>query len=158
MENSTYHARHPVATAALGLVALKLLAHLATAWLTPYEFHRDEFLYFAMGNHLRLLHMDFPPMSAMLAEAVRAVAGSSLFAYRILPTLFGTAIVGLAVMTAREMGGGRTAQVLTAIAVIFNPLFLRAASLFQPVVLDQFWWLLGFYALVRLGNSDDRRW
>jgi 4-amino-4-deoxy-L-arabinose transferase-like glycosyltransferase len=72
--------------------------------------------------------------------------------------LAGTAIVWLAVLAARELGGGRTAQVLTAAAVIFNPLFLRAASLFQPVVFDQFWWMLGFYALVRLGNSDDRKW
>ena len=150
--------RPPLAGVALALIALKLAMHLVAAWLTPFEFHRDEFLYFAMGNHLQLLRMDFPPMIAMLSEAVRAVAGSSLFAYRVLPALAGTAIAWLAVLTARELGGGRTAQVLTAVAVIFNPLFLRVASLFQPVVFDQFWWMLGFYALVRLGDSDDRKW
>ena len=150
--------RSALAVVALALIAFKLAAHVAAAWLTPFEFHRDEFLYFAMGNHLQFLRMDFPPMIAMLAEAVRAVAGSSLPAYRMVPAVVGTAIVWLAVLTARELGGGRTAQVLTAIAVIFNPLFLRAASLFQPVVLDQFWWMLGFHSLVRLGNSGDRRW
>lgn len=147
-----------LAVVALALIASKLAVHVAAAWLTPFEFHRDEFLYFAMGNHLQFLRMDFPPMIAMLAEAVRAVAGSSLVAYRIVPAAVGTAIVWLAVLTARELGGGRSAQVLTAVAVTFNPLFLRAASLFQPVVLDQFWWMLGFYSLVRLGNSGDRRW
>ncbi len=150
--------RTELAVVALALVALKLAIHLAAAAFTPYEFHRDEFLYFAMGNHLQLLRMDFPPMIAMLAEAVRAVAGSSLFAYRVVPALVGTGVVWLAVLTAREFGGGRTAQALTAVAAIFNPLFLRSASLFQPVVLDQFWWTLGFYALVRLGNSGDRKW
>ncbi len=150
--------RHALAVLAVALVAFKLAIHVVAAAITPFEFHRDEFLYFAMGNHLQLLRMDFPPMIAMLAEAVRAVAGSSLFAYRVVPALAGTGIVWLAVLTARELGGGRTAQVLTAVAVVFNPLFLRAASLFQPVVLDQFWWMLGFYALVRLGNSDDRKW
>ena len=147
-----------LAVAVLALVAFKLALHVAAAAFTPYELHRDEFLYFAMGSHLQLLRMDFPPLIAMLAEAVRAVAGSSLFAYRAVPALFGTGIVWLAVLTARELGGGRTAQVLTAVAVIFNPLFLRVASLFQPVVLDQFWWMLGFYALVRLGHSNDRKW
>ncbi len=150
--------RSDLAGIALALIVIKLAMHLMAAWLTPFEFHRDEFLYFAMGNHLQLFRMDFPPMIAMLSEAVRAIAGSSLFAYRALPALAGTAIVWLAVLTARELGGGRTAQVLAAVAVVFNPLFLRAASLFQPVVFDQFWWMLGFYALVRLGNSDDRRW
>lgn len=32
----------------------------------PYEIHRDAFLYFAMGEHLRFLAMDFPPAIAML--------------------------------------------------------------------------------------------
>lgn len=150
--------RPALAVVAVTFIVFKLAIHVFATAFTPYEFHRDEFLYFAMGNHLQLLRMDFPPMIAMLAEAVRAIAGSSLFAYRVLPALVGTAIVWLAVLTARELGGGRTAQVLTAVAVIFNPLFLRAASLFQPVVLDQFWWMLGFYALVRLGNSNDRKW
>lgn len=150
--------RSELAVVALALVAFKLAIHVAAAAFTPYGFHRDEFLYFAMGNHLRFLRMDFPPMIAMLAEAVRAVAGSSLLANRVVPALAGTAIVWLAVLSARELGGGQTAQVLTAVAAIFNPLFLRAASLFQPVVFDQFWWMLGFYALIRLGNSSDRKW
>ncbi len=158
MTHSPVVTRNPLAATALALAGLTLLVHVAATLLTPYEFHRDEFLYIAMGNHLRLLHMDFPPMIAMLSEAVRAVAGSSLFAYRAIPAVVGTAIVGLAILTAREMGGGRMAQVLTAVAMTFNPLFLRVASLFQPVVLDQFWWMLGFFALVRLGKSGDRRW
>lgn len=158
MATDAERGRTELAVVALALVAFKLAMHVAATVFTPYEFHRDEFLYIAMGNHLQLLRMDFPPLIAMLAEAVRAVSDSSLFAYRVVPALFGTGIVWLAVLTARELGGGRTAQVLTAIAVICNPLFLRVASLFQPVVLDQFWWMLGFYALVRLGHSSDRKW
>ena len=42
--------------------------------------------------------------------------------------------------------------------MLINPLFLRTASLFQPVVLDQLWWLLGFWALLRLINTEDPRW
>ncbi|UCG86907.1 MAG: hypothetical protein JSW71_23950, partial [Gemmatimonadota bacterium] len=56
---------HPLAAAAVALVAVKLLAHIATNLWTPYEFHRDAFLYMAMGTHLRILHMDFPPLIAL---------------------------------------------------------------------------------------------
>jgi hypothetical protein len=140
------------------LAGLTLGIHVLANLITPYEFHRDELLYFAMGTHLRLFHMDFPPMIALWSEVVRAVAGTSLFAYRMVPAVAGSAVVILALLIARELGGGRLAVILTAIAIIFNPLFLRTANLFQPVVLDQLWWLLGFYALVRLENTDHPRW
>jgi hypothetical protein len=148
----------PLATTALVLVTVKLLAHVATNIWTPYEFHRDAFLYMAMGTHLRILHMDFPPLMALISEAVRGIAGTSLFAYRMIPAVAGTAVLLLAILVTRELGGGKHAQVLTAIAVLVNPLFLRSANLFQPVVLDQLWWLLGCYALARLDNSGDARW
>jgi hypothetical protein len=82
----------------LALVAVKLAAHVATNICTPYEFHRDAFLYMAMGSHLRLLHMDFPPLMAVLSEAVGGVAGASLFAYRLVPALAGTAVLLLAIL------------------------------------------------------------
>jgi 4-amino-4-deoxy-L-arabinose transferase-like glycosyltransferase len=102
--------------------------------------------------------MDFPPLIALLSQAVRGVAGSSLFALRLVPALAGTAVMLLAILIARELGGGRRAQLLTALAVLINPLFLRTANLFQPVVLDQLWWLLGCYALARLANTGDVKW
>ena len=42
-------------------VVLDLALHVTTALITPYGFQRDEFLYFAMGAHLHLWSMDFPP-------------------------------------------------------------------------------------------------
>lgn len=150
--------RPPVSFAALWLIAAKLTSHVVAAFITPYEFHRDELLYFSMGTHLRLFEMDFPPFIALLSEAVRNTVGVSVVSYRITPALFGIGVMLLAVLIARELGGSSRAQVLTAIAVLFNPLFLRSASLFQPVVIDQLWWLLGFWALLRLVNTEDQRW
>ncbi|HEX9165532.1 MAG TPA: glycosyltransferase family 39 protein [Gemmatimonadales bacterium] len=148
----------PWGRAALALVGLKFGAHLVAALVTPYEFHRDEFLYFAMGTHLRLFQMDFPPLIALLSEALRGLAGTGLFGYRLVPALAGTVLMFLAVTAAREMGGGPRAQLLTALAVLVSPLFLRTASLFQPVVLDQLWWMLGFLALIRLERTGEPRW
>jgi len=143
---------------AFGLAGLKLLVHLIAALVTPYEFHRDEFLYFSMGTHLRLFHMDFPPMIAMLSELVRHTVGVSVFTYRLAPALAGTALLLLALATARALGGGRTALLLTGVAMLTGGLFLRTATLFQPVVLDQLWWTAAFYAQLRLEQTDDPRW
>ena len=150
--------RPHVSVVALWLIAAKLTSHLVAAFITPYEFHRDELLYFSMGTHLRLFEMDFPPFIALLSEALRNTVGVSVISYRITPALFGVGVMLLAVLIARELGGGNRAQTLTAIAVLFNPLFLRSASLFQPVVIDQLWWLLGLWALLRLVNTEDQRW
>jgi 4-amino-4-deoxy-L-arabinose transferase-like glycosyltransferase len=140
------------------LVAARLAVCVVTAIATPYEFHRDELLYFSMGTHLRLFHMDFPPMIALLSELLRHTVGVSVFTYRLLPGLIGTALFGLTLVIVRTLGGGRRAVFLTALAMVTGPLFLRTASLFQPVVLDQLWWTAALYALLRLEQTDDRQW
>ena len=140
------------------LVAVKLIAHLATNAFGPYEFHRDAFLYFAMGEHLQLWSMDFPPFIAMLAEVTRFVVGDSLFALRLPPALMSSALVIVAALTAREFGGKRMAQGLAGLGVVASGLFLRSGNLFQPVVIDQLWWTLALFCLVKLCRTDDHRW
>jgi hypothetical protein len=147
---------------ALGLVGALAALTLAThGWVnarTPYGFHRDELLYLAMGRHLRLWAMDFPPGIALLAEATRAVLGDSLLAIRAGPAVAGAALVVAAAMLARELGGGRRGQVLAALAVAASPLFLRSANLFQPVVFDQLAWTAALFALARLSWKPQGRW
>src|SRR5262249_3204172 len=63
-----------------------------------------------------------------------------------------------AALWCRERGGGRKTQLITAVAVLFAPLFLRAATLFQPVVFEQLWWSLAVLALAKLLGGRDRRW
>jgi 4-amino-4-deoxy-L-arabinose transferase-like glycosyltransferase len=140
------------------LVGVKLLLHVGAAALTPYEFHRDELLYFSMGTHLRLFHMDFPPLIALASELLRHTVGVSVFTYRVLPALAGAGVLLLALATVRALGGGRTAVLLTGIAVLTAVLFLRTAALFQPVVFDQLAWAGALYALLRLEQTDDPRW
>ena len=151
--------RPPFAAGVIGAAAaVKLALHLATNVVTPYGFHRDEFLYFAMGRHLQLWRMDFPPGIALIARSVRATLGDSLPALRLVPAVAGVLVLLLAALVARELGGGRWAQGLAALAVLASPLFLRSANLFQPVVLDQLTWTAALYALVRLCRDDRPRW
>ncbi|HEU4563247.1 MAG TPA: glycosyltransferase family 39 protein, partial [Gemmatimonadaceae bacterium] len=142
---------------ALGLVLLLALAvvgvHALTNLYSPYGVHRDELLYMAMGRHLRLWAMDFPPMIALLAEWARGALGSSLVAIRLSSAVAHALLVLLTGLLAREFGGGRFAQALAALAAALAPLFLRAGSLFQPVVFDQLWWTVGLFLLARIGRA-----
>jgi 4-amino-4-deoxy-L-arabinose transferase-like glycosyltransferase len=142
----------PAFAASLVLVqaAIKLVVHVTVNSRTPYGIHRDELLYLAMGRHLKLWGMDFPPGIAIVAEVSRTMLGDSLVAIRIVPALFGTGVLVLAALIARELGGGRIAQGLAAFCVLTSPLFLRSANLLQPVVMDQLVWTAALYALVRL--------
>jgi hypothetical protein len=140
------------------LVALKLVLHFTTNVFGPYEFHRDEFMYMAMGEHLRLWSMDFPPAIAILSELARGVLGDSLFAVRFFPAVFSAAILVFAALIARELGGGRYAQGSAGLCVLAVTLFQRSGNLFQPVVFDQFWWTLGLYALIRRWRTEDPSW
>jgi hypothetical protein len=151
--------RPPVAFAVVGtLIGLKLILHLATNAFSPYEIHRDAFLYMAMGEHLRLFGMDFPPFIAIVSQVTRGVLGDSMFAIRLPVALVSTALVAIAALSARELGGGRFAQGLAALAVLANILFLRTGSLFQPVAIDQFWWTLALFALLKLARDEEPRW
>jgi 4-amino-4-deoxy-L-arabinose transferase-like glycosyltransferase len=150
--------RQPFASRLVYLVAAAMLGlHLVTNLVTPYGIHRDEFLYFAMGRHLRLWHMDFPPFIAVLSEIQRFILGDSLVALRFVPAVASTLIVVLAALLAREFGGGRFAQGFAALAALGSVFFQRAGNLFQPVILDALWWTLGFYVLARLCREEGRR-
>jgi hypothetical protein len=141
----------------LALAALVVAIHIATNVFSPYGIHRDEFLYLAMGRHLHLFRMEFPPAIAILAK-ISMLFGDSLVAIRIFPALTAGLLVALAALTASNLGGGRLAQILAALSVVASPLFLRAGNLFQPVIFDQLWWTIGLFALVKLGRTEDRRW
>lgn len=144
--------------AALALVAL--VAHVVTNVVSPYGVHRDELLYLAMGRHLQLWRMDFPPMIALVATGTGALLGDSLVALRMVPALAHAAMVVLAAAAARLLGGSRAAQGIAALVTLLGVLFLRAGNLFQPVVLDQLLWTVVYLLLLviaRDGHADGER-
>jgi 4-amino-4-deoxy-L-arabinose transferase-like glycosyltransferase len=148
LDNAQTVAWRPVLLLAAGIV----VAHVLVNATSPYGFHRDEFLYFAMGRHLRLFAMDFPPFIAIAAEASRAF-GDSLVLIRLLPALAAAGMIIITALIVHELQGGRFAQLLACTAVLVSPLFMRAGNLFQPVVFDQLWWTLALYSLARVANQ-----
>lgn len=115
-----------------------------------YGFHRDEFLYIAMRDHLAWGYLEVPPSIAFFAKLSGGLFGDSLYAFRFFPAWTGAATVFIIGLMTRELGGGRFAQVLAALAFIVSPACLRINILFQPVSFDLFYWVMGGYLLIRL--------
>jgi hypothetical protein len=71
--------------AAILFVIIKLFLHLLTN--TNYELHRDEMLYFNMGDHLSFGYVSVPPMTGFLAFIIKNIFGYSVFGIRLIPAL-----------------------------------------------------------------------
>jgi len=119
----------------LAVVAVKSALNLAFA--ARYGWQRDELYYAVAGLHLQGGYVEFPPVTALLSALGRLVFGWSLVGFRALAVLAGASTTVLAALVARELGGGRRAQTIAAVAVAFSPMLLSAGDLFQPVSFDQ---------------------
>ena len=110
----------------MALCSVKLLLHVFTS-VRNYGYFRDELYYLDMARHLDWGYVDSAPLIAVYAR-LALLMGGSLAALRILPALAGTALVALSILIARELGGGRFAQFLTGVAVLFAPGILSIAG------------------------------
>src|SRR5271157_2750745 len=98
----------------LCITAGKLLVHLYAG--RHYGYFIDELYYLACSRHLAWGYVDQPPLIAFVARLGTLLFGETLPAIRLLPALAGVAKIILTGLIARELGGGRFAQGLAAIA------------------------------------------
>ncbi|MGH3089200.1 MAG: glycosyltransferase family 39 protein, partial [Rubrobacteraceae bacterium] len=142
--------------AVLVLLALvKLLTHLLTA--ENYGYFRDELYYIAASERLDFGYVDFPPFVALATAFARATLGDSLLALRLLPAVAGAAVVVLAGLMARELGGGRFAQGLAALAVLVTPNFLVFGTFISMDAFDQLFQVSAAYVLLVILKRDRPR-
>lgn len=106
------------------LAGVKLVLHLAAA--ANYGLFVDELYFFACGEHLAWGYVDMPPLTAAQAWLARALFGDSLYGLHLFPALAGAALVLLVGVIAKELGGGRYAQGLAALAALVAPAYLAA--------------------------------
>ena len=140
----------------LMVAALDFAVHMLSA--ANYGYFRDELYYIVSGQHLQLGYVDFPPLIAYLAAILRLLAGDGLVAIHVVPALAGAALVFVAGMTARELGGGRLAQLLAAAATAITAQ-MAFASIFSMDVLDALWWALASYVLIRtIRREEPKLW
>jgi Dolichyl-phosphate-mannose-protein mannosyltransferase len=139
----------------LALAGVSFVAHMLVA--SNYGYFRDELYYIADGWHLQLGYVDQPLLMGWLAALVRVTVGDSLVAIHIIPALAAALIIIITGLMARELGGGKVAQVVAGVAALFTVDFMATGSLFSMDVLDQLWWALIALVVVRLLRRDAPR-
>ena len=139
----------------IGIALIKLLIPFIAIY-PQYELHRDEYLYLAEGRHLVWGFEEAPPLLPFLGW-ISYVAGNSFFTVRIWGALLGalTALV-LGAMVYR-LGGKWLAQLIAGLCFLLSA-YLRIHILFQPNILDVFFWSLIAYALVCFFQTQNNRW
>ena len=135
----------------LGL--LGVLVHLP--WITRYGWFRDELYYLACARRLDWGYVDHPPLSIAILALVRAVAGVSLPALRLVPALAGGLAVFATGMATRELRGGPFAQALAALALLIAPLVLATTHVYSMNALDILFWALAAWILARWSRTRD---
>jgi len=142
----------------LYLALLKVLIHLPV--VEAYGYFRDELYYIACSDHLAWGYVDQPPFSLFVLAGTRFLLGESFLAIRIVPVLAGAAVVVLTGLMARQLGGGRLAQVLAALAALTAPVILgNAGRYFSMNAFDLFFWALGSYiAIIILKGGTQKLW
>ena len=134
------------------IAAAKLAIHLYA--LPHYGWFRDEFYYQMCAAHPALGYVDHPPLSIWILGVVRALAGESLWAMRLVPVLAGLAAVFVTGQLARELGGGARAQALAGLAVLVAPVYLALHHFYSMNAFDVVLWPLAFLALARAMRHD----
>ncbi|MEY2403412.1 MAG: hypothetical protein QOD38_963, partial [Acidimicrobiaceae bacterium] len=74
-----------------------------------------------------------------------------------MPALLAGVLVIVAALLARELGGGRTAQVIAAMGVAVAPMFLTTSHFTSTVTVDILSWSIGLLLLARLLRTRDER-
>ncbi|MQA07448.1 MAG: glycosyl transferase, family 39 [Pseudonocardiaceae bacterium] len=136
-------ARGPVFAIAGALGALLLVLS------GRYGYFGDELYFLAAGRHLAWGYADQPPVLPLLARAMDTVVPGSVTVLRLPATLATAAGVVIAALIARELGGRRKAQLLTAGAFAVSSGFLSTGHYLATSTIDPFLWTVLLWLIVR---------
>ncbi|MGY4645370.1 glycosyltransferase family 39 protein [Cellulomonas sp. URHB0016] len=137
-------------------VAGALLVVLVT-FAGRYGPHRDELYFVAAGRRLAWGYPDQPPLTPLVARVSDLVAPGSVTALHLPSAVAMAAFVLLAALTARELGGGTGAQVLTAVTAASGAVTAILGHMLSTATLDLLFWTAVVYVTVRVLQRDQPR-
>lgn len=140
-------------------ILIHLVLHMLTA--TNYELHRDEMLYFNMGDHLDFGYLTVPPLTGFLAFLIKLIFGYSVFGIRLIPAIFGSATLLITAKMVKDLGGGIVALIIASTTFLVLPGFLLIFSIFTPNAVEIFIWsvlIFLFFQLVKTENPKYWIW
>jgi hypothetical protein len=139
------------------LIAVAMAAlHLATN--NRYGFHRDELQFLSDARHLDWGFVAYPPLTPFLERISLGLFGLSMVGLRLFSVIAQTAVIVVSGLMARDLGGGRLAQIMTALAAALSPLPIFEGTEFQYSSFDFLWWVLIAWFTIRLLKTENPRW
>ena len=137
-----------------GIAAGTVAVHVATG--ARYGFDRDELMLLEDARHLAWGFVAYPPMTAFFGRVALELFGVSLVGFRFFAAVVQAAALVLTGLMAKQMGGGRWAQVVATLAGV--PFCLGAGALMQYISFDYVCWVLVAYGVVRLLKGGEVWW
>ena len=131
-------------------------AHMLTNG--QYGFHRDELQFLSDAQHMDWGFVPYPPLTAALEHLGLKLFGLSLVGLRLFSVMAQVLVIVVSGLMARDLGGGRLAQIFTAVAVALSPLPIFEATEFQYSSFDILWWVLIAWSAIRLLRDNEPRW
>jgi 4-amino-4-deoxy-L-arabinose transferase-like glycosyltransferase len=142
--------------ALLGIAGAVVLVHLLTNG--RYGFHRDELQVLSDARHLDWGFVPYPPFTPFMERIGMSLFGLSLVGLRLFSVIANAAAIVITGLMARELGGGRLAQVTAALTTALSPLAMFEGTEFQYTTFDYLWWVLIAYFVIRLLKTENPRW
>jgi len=142
-------------TALLVYIALAtVVLHLILG--NRYGWNRDELATLEDARHLAWGYPAYPPVTPFFGRLSLELFGTSVRSFRFFANLSQAAAVVLTGLMARDMGAGRGAQLVAAVAAL--PFCLGGGYQMMYVAFDALAWVATAYCIVRLLKSEDPRW
>jgi Dolichyl-phosphate-mannose-protein mannosyltransferase len=140
----------------VGIAALVAAIHLLTN--NRYGFHRDELQFLSDARHLDWGFVAYPPFTPFVERVWLEIFGVSMVGLRLFSVMVQALAIVVTGLMARELGGGRLAQVTAALVVATSGLPVFEGTEFQYSSFDYLWWTLIAYFVIRLLKSEGPRW
>lgn len=138
------------------VVAVALFAILM-AFSARYGFHRDELYFLDCARHLSWSYVDQPVLVPLLARVSLDLFGVSAAGLRLWPALAVSATVVVGGLLAREFGGQKTAQLMTAVGVATAPALVGSGHILGTSSIDMLAWSALTLVVVRIGRTGNTR-
>jgi hypothetical protein len=136
-----------------GVVTVVMLAFAGR-----YGYHRDELYFLLCAHHLDWGFADQPPLTPAIAWLMDTIAPGNLTVFRTPSALIAGGCVLLAALIAREVGGGRAAQLLAAVIIGTSAGAFAFGHLLSTTTVDVVVWLVILWLTIRVLRTGDTRW